>query len=212
MSEPLRRRGQAPRQADRFFGQEFRCLGGGDGTSIAFDMYMMRIHRMALGLVFGLAIAASALSIGARTVLAQSQACGLLTVEEVQALAPNQNVSGPGVSTNQGWGSVTCRYMWGTGNQHFTLALSVQPASRMFAGMSADSIKQFLAKTVRPETSDESIPDVGEAAIFTSSSSVYASASAYVKDRVLQVTLDGIDARDRKAQLIALLKSAAARL
>ena len=33
-----------------------------------------------------------------------------------------------------------------------------------------------------------------------------------VKDRVLQVTLDGIDGRDRKAQLVALLKSAASRL
>jgi hypothetical protein len=33
-----------------------------------------------------------------------------------------------------------------------------------------------------------------------------------VKDRVLLVTLDGLYARDRKAELIALLKSAAARL
>jgi hypothetical protein len=48
--------------------------------------------------------------------------------------------------------------------------------------------------------------------MFKSYSSVYATASAYLKDRYLQVTLDGIDARDRKGQLISLLKSAASRL
>jgi hypothetical protein len=36
-------------------------------------------------------------------------------------------------------------------------------------------------------------------------------ASTYQKGRVLQVRLDGFGARDRKDQLIALLKSAAAR-
>ena len=175
-------------------------------------MRMMRKPRIASSFVLGLAIAASGILMTGRTVMAQPQTCGLLTSEEVQALAPNQTVTGPGVSTNQGGGAVTCRYLWGTGNQHFTLALSVQPAARMFAGMNGDAIKQSMLKTVTPETSDESIADVGEAAVFTSSSSVYATASAYLKDRVLQVTLDGIDARDRKAQVIALLKSAASRL
>ena len=56
------------------------------------------------------------------------------------------------------------------------------------------------------------IPDVGQAAVFKSYSSAYATASALVMDRYLQVTLDGIDARDRKGQLIELLKSAVSRL
>jgi hypothetical protein len=174
-------------------------------------MRMLKTRRLACSSALGIAVSVMFAS-GGRLVVAQTQTCGLLTSDEIQVLAPKQTVTGPGVSTNQGGGAVTCRYMWGTGNQHFTLALSVQPASRVFAGMSADAIKQYMVKTVTPDTSDESIPDVGVAAIFKSSSSVYAAASAYVKDRVLQVTLDGIDARDRKAQLIALLKSAASRL
>src|SRR5262245_10135058 len=112
-------------------------------------MQMMRSSRVALSLVFGLTIAAAG-----RTLRAQPTTCGLLSSEEVQALAPNQNVTGPSVSENQEGGGVTCRYMWGAGNQHFTLALSVQPASRMFVGMSADAIRQYM-KAATPETGDE---------------------------------------------------------
>jgi hypothetical protein len=54
-----------------------------------------------------------------------------------------------------------------------------------------------MLKVVTPETSDDpsrmsAKPPLQEF------STVYATASAYVKDRVLQVTLDGIDAPDRK--------------
>jgi hypothetical protein len=196
------------------------CCGGYDGLENLANQERMRKNRrmlnssrVAFSLVVGMAVAAGGpFKTGGRTALAQPQTCGLLTTDEVQALAPQQDVTNAEVSPNQGSGAVTCRYMWGTGNEHFTLALSVQPASRMFAGMSADAIKQHMLKSVTPETSDESIPDVGEAAVFKGASSVYVTASAYVKDRVLLVTLDGIDAADRKAQLIALLKSAASRL
>jgi hypothetical protein len=156
--------------------------------------------------------AAGGLSTGGGAVLAQPQTCGLLTGEELQAVAPNQSVSDAAASGNQGGGAVSCRYTWGSGPGHFTLALSVRPASRVFAGMDAASIKQALLGMVTPGTADEAIPDVGDAAVFKTYSSGYATASAHVKDRYLQVTLDGIDARDRKGQLIALLKSAASRL
>jgi hypothetical protein len=63
-----------------------------------------------------------------------------------------------------------------------------------------------------PETTDAAIPDVGEAAVFKAYSSVYATATTYLKDRILQVNLEGVDAREKKEQLIALLKSAASRL
>ena len=162
--------------------------------------------------IIGLAIAAASVSIGGRAVLAQPQTCGLLTSEEVQALAPKQTVTDAAVSGNQGGGAVSCRYTWGSGPGHFTLSLSVQPASRVFVGMNAAAIKQGVIGTVTPGTVDEAVPEVGEAAVFKSTSNVYATASAYLKDRYLQVTLDGIDARDRKGQLIALLKSAASRL
>jgi hypothetical protein len=157
-------------------------------------------------------VAIVATAIGTRIAAQGQKPCELLASDEIQALAPNQRISQGVASTLEGVDSSTCRYTWGDATGRFMLAVSIDPASRMFAGMSAESIKQSLAKAVTPETSDESIPDVGEAAIFKSSSSVYATASAYLKGRILQLTLDGVDARDRKGQLIALLKSAASRL
>jgi hypothetical protein len=164
------------------------------------------------GVLLGLAAAAGVFLTGATAVFAQPQTCGLLTSEEVQALALDQTVADAAVSGNQGAGAASCRYEWGSGVEHFTLTLSVRSASRAFVGMNAASIRQTLQAMVTPETADEAITDVGEAAMFKSYSSVYATASAYLKDRYLQVTLDGIDARDRKGQLISLLKSAASRL
>jgi hypothetical protein len=161
--------------------------------------------------LMGLTIAIGILSTGG-DVIAQSPTCGLLTSEEVQALAPNQTVTDAAVSGNQGAGDVSCRYTWGSGVGHYTLTLSARQASRVFPGMNAASIRQGLQDPATPGTSDEAIADVGEAAVFKSASSVYATAAAYLKDRYLQVTLDGIDARDRKGQLISLLKSAASRL
>jgi hypothetical protein len=48
--------------------------------------------------------------------------------------------------------------------------------------------------------------------VFKPDSPVYASATAFVKGRIVGVHLDGIDAREKKDQLIGLLKSAASRL
>jgi hypothetical protein len=176
-------------------------------------MKMMRPSIFAVLLGLGIA-AAGAFATGGGVVSAQPQTCGLLTSDEIQALAPNQEISDAAVSSNKETGTVTCRYTWGgaPGPGHFTLSLSVRPVSRVFVGMNAASIKQGVLGTVTPDTDDEAIADVGEAAVFKSYSSVYATASAYLKDRYLQVTLDGIDARDRKGQLISLLKSAASRL
>jgi hypothetical protein len=181
------------------------------GVLLRDNMRMTTMSRLAFGSVLGLAIAV--VGTMASGVAAQGQqACGLLTSDEIQALAPQMQVSAGVASAFPGLDASACRYGWGDGTGHFTLVLSVHPASRMFAGMNADAIKQYMVKSVTPETTDESIPDVGEAAVFKSGSSVYATASAYVKDRVLLVTLDGLYARDRKAELIALLKSAAERL
>ena len=83
---------------------------------------------------------------------------------------------------------------------------------RMFPGMSPDQIKQQLLESVKPGTADAVISDVGEAAVFKSDSPLYATATAFLKGRILQVHLDGVDAREKKDQAIALLKSAASRL
>jgi hypothetical protein len=170
--------------------------------------------RLTFALLVGLAVAAIGTSVpGGGTVAAQGlQPCGLLTTDEIEALAPNEEVSEGTSSAFEALDSFTCRYTWGSGVDRFTLAVYVNPASRAYAGMSAETIKSSLLSSVTPGTADATIPDVGEAAVFKSYSSVHVSASAYAKGRLLQVNLDGIDARDRKDRLISLLKSAASRL
>jgi hypothetical protein len=48
--------------------------------------------------------------------------------------------------------------------------------------------------------------------VFRSDSPYYATATAFLKGRILEVHLDGSIAREQKDQAIALLKSAASRL
>ena len=170
--------------------------------------------RVAFGLVLGLVGAAVAPSLsGGGTVTAQGQnRCALLTVDEVHALAPKEQVSDGVASAIASNEFFTCHYRWGMGAGRYTLEVSVNPASRAFAGSGADSIKQGLLSSVAPGTTDAVVTEIGEAAVFKAYSPAYAGASAYLKDRLLQVNLEGVDAREKKAQLISLLKSAAARL
>jgi hypothetical protein len=142
-----------------------------------------------------------------------SNPCGLLTVDEVQGLgSPKEHASNGVAQALPALEVFTCRYTWGTGIERYTLAVSVNSASRAFVGMSGDAIKQNLTSSIKPGTTDTAIPEVGEAAVFKADSPVYAGASAYVKGRLLQLHLDGLDAGEKKDQLITLLKSAASRL
>lgn len=176
----------------------------------------MARHRFALSLSLALALALTGLVAprSSRVVAAQaaSNACGLLTLEEIQPLTGvHQKVSEGVGGALQSSGRTTCRYEWGTGTGRYILSVVVADASTMFAGQSADAIKQGLS-TPTPGTGSEAIPGVGEAAAFKSDSQFLATTSALVKGRILQLNLDGYDARDKKDQVIALLKSASARL
>jgi hypothetical protein len=139
--------------------------------------------------------------------------CALLTNDEIQSLAPNTSVS-DGVSNSlPAFGHLACQYTWGTGIGRFKLdVVVVTEASRMFSGVSPDQARQRLLELVRPGTDDVVISEVGDAAVFKPDSVAYATAIAFVKGRILQVHLDGLDARERKDQIIGLLKSAASRL
>jgi hypothetical protein len=147
------------------------------------------------------------------TVSAQAlNPCALLTTDEIQPLAANASV-GDGISSSlQSFNYVTCRYTWGVGTSRFKLAVIVYDASGRFPGMSPDQIKQRLLESVKPGTAEAVISDVGEAAVFKSDSPYYATATAFLKGRILEVHLDGLIAREEKDQAIELLKSAAARL
>ena len=137
--------------------------------------------------------------------------CALLTTDDIQAIVPKEHVEKGVTSQTPAADSAFCRYSWGAGLKRMALDISVYPASRMFAGMTPDAIKQAMVASVVPDTTDATIADVGEIAVFRAYSPVYVGASAYLKGRVLQVSLDGLDARDRKGDLVSLLKKAASR-
>lgn len=171
-------------------------------------------RRSIFALFLGLAITAGGASLpGHGVVAAQGQnPCGLLTSDEVQALVPQEHVDEGVATAFPDINMFSCRYTWGTGTKRSTLAVFVSSAARRFAGMNPESIKQVLVSSIAPDTVDAAIPEVGEAAVFKAQSPVYVSASAYLKDRILQINLDGIDADLKKDQLISLLKSAASRM
>jgi len=147
------------------------------------------------------------------TVSAQApNPCALLTTDEIEPLAANTSV-GEGVpSSLPSVNYATCRYAWGVGTGRFKLAVIVHDASLTFPGMTPDQIKQRLLQSVKPGTTEAVISDVGEAAVFKTDSPYYATATAFLKGRILEVHFDGSVAREQKDQAIALLKSAASRL
>jgi len=180
---------------------------------IDFSRRTRRQYRGATAFVLALAAVATGVSGGGRnTVAAQMpNPCALLTTDEIQPLAGNATIA-DGLPNSPAAGSTRCRYAWGAGTGRFTLDVSVSEAAPMYADVSPERIKQQLLESVRPGTADAVIPEVGEAAVFKPDSPAYAGATAFIKGRILQVYLDGVYARDKKDQVIELLKLAAARL
>ena len=178
--------------------------------------HWLRRNRVRAGIVFGLPIVAIlATAPGSREALAAAQGsgpCALLKADDIHALAYPASVTDGVPASFAPAGYSACHYAWGEGVNRHKLDLTVSDGTRMFAGMGPDAVKQGVLSTVRAETADTTIPDVGDAAVFTADSPAYVHATALVKGRILQVHLEGVDARDRKDQMIALLKSAAARL
>ncbi len=148
------------------------------------------------------------------TVSAQAvNPCALITVEEIQPLAAKDESVADGVQSSlQALGTSVCRYSWGAGVGRFKLDVIVNEAPRLFPGMSPDQIKQRLQESLREGTTDAVIADVGEAAVFRAESPLLATATASTKGRILGVQLDGLDAREKKDAVVALLKTAVSRL
>ena len=194
------------------------------GTRLAISRCMLHISRLrrpdrgsgfAAAFVLGLAFVAGAPGPGRVAGIVSAQGlnpCALLTVDEIDPLAGKASVAEgvPNSVPTVGYGS--CRYLWGAGTGRFRLDVTVNEASRAFPGMSPEQIKQRLLASVRAGTADAVISEVGEAAVFKPDSPVYASAFALVKGHILGVHLDGVSAREKKDQVIGLLKAAASRL
>ena len=176
---------------------------------------MAMMSRIAPGLFLVLAMVSTGVAGSENGPALAAQAadpCALLTVEEIQPLANKMPVGNGMPSAIAAAGSSLCRFAWGTGATRHTLDVIVRDGARAFPGAGPDAIKQGLAASIKPETTDSAIADVGEAAVFKSDSPVFAYATAYLKGRILQVRLDGADARESKEQVVALLKSAAGRM
>jgi hypothetical protein len=163
--------------------------------------------------VFAIAASAVVVSPHSRAVaVAQSaQPCTLLTTEDIHPLAYQQTVAAGVAASYEPTGFNVCRYAWGAGLDRYKLEVNIGDASRKYAGLGPDQVKQALQSTVVKDTADTIVSDVGDAAIFKAESPVYVQATALIKDRVLEISLDGLDAREKKGEMIALLKKAAAK-
>jgi hypothetical protein len=141
-------------------------------------------------------------------------ACALLKSSEIQALA--SSTIGQGESAKDELGSLTCVYKWGKGGNAYSGAYQFQviiaDASRMMPGTTGDMMRQGMAAQVKGEKEGAGmIPGVGEAAMFKSRQ-ISVETSALAKGRFLMVNFEGPDARQKKDQVIALLKTAVSRL
>jgi len=161
-----------------------------------------------------LVIVAFTLGLASIAVSAQEpNPCALLLLDDqIKPLASPASVAAGVPSSYPSVRYASCRYAWGDGIDRVTLAVVVAEPSRRFPGVTPDQVKQRLLESVRAGTDDAVIPDVGDAAVFRPDSFVFATATALVKGRLLQVQLDGRGALERKDAIVGLLKSAASRL
>ena len=142
--------------------------------------------------------------------------CALLQATEIQALAGTVKV-GAGKAGTDALDSLTCRYEWGTGGNvqsgRSYLNVTVTPLAKAFPGTAASVVRQgLLAAAKAGKANTAVIPDVGDAATYESNDPIRVTATALAKGNVLIVSFESADARAKKDQVIALLKTAAGRL
>jgi len=159
-----------------------------------------------------------ALAIAVAGVAPQKDPCTLLTPAEIQPLAPTAKI-GTGTSqvVQKDLDARECNYTWGTGNNVQSgksyFHITVTDAAKMYPGISPQLIKQGMqgiASRGGPNASE--VAGVGESAIFESTSTIRAQATAYAKGSMLVIAYESVDGRAKKDQVIALLKAAVARL
>ncbi len=171
--------------------------------------------RFAIALALNLALVAGAPGPGLVDINVSAQGpdvCALVTDDEIETLAPEEAIAKGVSGALPAFGLVACHYTWGTGIDRFKLDITIHESSRMFPGMTPDQIKQRLVESVKAETDEAVLSDIGEAAVFKPDSTFYVTATALMKGRILQVRLDGLTASAKRDQVIGLLKAAASRL
>jgi hypothetical protein len=167
-------------------------------------------------LIVGLALATGVVTnAGGQSAAMPKDACALLTVAEIQPLAGTLVKDGtPGKVT--ALGSISCTYTWGpTGyaaTGQFQLNVLATEASKAFPGMSTALIKQAMAARVKAGGEAGEVPGIGDEATFESDAPTRINVKTLAKGVFLSVELEGPNARLKKDQVIALLKTAAGRL
>ena len=167
-------------------------------------------------LIVGVALAAGAvLNAGGQSAAMPKDACALLIVAEVQAMAGILVKDGtPGKVA--ALGSVSCTYTWGPANYsasgQFQLNVLATDASKAFPGMSTALVKEAMAARVKAGGVAGEVPGIGDEATFESDQPDRVNAKALAKGVFLSVELEGPNARLQKDQVVALLKAAAGRL
>jgi hypothetical protein len=173
---------------------------------------MMKISRLVLGMAI---VGAGLFNPGTDGGIVSAQApnaCALLATSDIQPLAPNETVADGIPNAQPAIGAVSCRYTSGVGVKRLIVNVTVTESSRMYPGLSPDQIKQKLVESVKAGTADAVIADVGQGAVFKAESPYHSTATASVKGRILEVQVDGAVAREKKDQVISLLKAAAGKL
>jgi hypothetical protein len=173
-------------------------------------------------LAVGLAIAVLRLAGSASEAVAGTlpkDPCALLKPAEIQALASNAKIGGGVADASMAPLGVGCSYTWGPRTREWgesALTITVMDASKAWPGVSPDVLQQgVLAKVKVGGPNASQVAAVGDAAAFTfEARSSNAMAEAYFKAKGLHLSLSfhAGDSLSNKDKLIALLKSAAARL
>jgi hypothetical protein len=169
-------------------------------------------HRVLLGIAAAFGAVAIARS---PSLAAQSEtSCSLLKPADLGQLSSGAQIP-EGKPSSDALGTLTCRYEWGSGGNavsgQYNLDVSVGENAKYFPGMDQTMLKRgLIASAGRP--GNALIPDVGEAAYFSSNGPNRARTTAIVQGKTLTVTLEGPDAPAKKDQMIALLRLAVSRL
>jgi hypothetical protein len=141
--------------------------------------------------------------------------CALLQPAEVQTLAGVQVGAGK-PEKDDALSSRGCRYEWGTGGNVQSgktfLTISATPMAKVLPGVDPKAAQQGLLANAKPGKPAAAIPGVGDAAVYESNAEIRVTTTAFAKGSMLIVTLETMNARAKKDQVIALLKAAVGRL
>jgi hypothetical protein len=141
--------------------------------------------------------------------------CALVQSAEVQALASVQVGAGK-AEKDDVLGTRSCRYEWGTGGNVQSgktfLTISATPMAKVLPGVEPQAAQQGLLANGKPGNPTAVIPGVGDAAVYESNAEIRVTATAFAKGNMVIVTLETMNARAKKDQVIALLKAAVGRL